>query len=174
MKIIDLSGELYSWMSVFPGDPEVSIKLIQTIEQDDCNMSRVEMNSHDGTHVNAPIHMKVWGENLGNYTIEDFVWEAVLYEGLDDIEEGVGVIFGEVQDISWESAKKIVEVWPKFIGLTKEFDVDIERYLCENDVISFERLENTDKLPKKFFFHGAPLKIRTWDGSPVRAYAIID
>jgi len=42
-----------------------------------------------------------------------------------------------------------------FIGLPRhfEFDLDIEKYLLEHDIISFERLENTDTLPKTFFFH---------------------
>lgn len=66
--------------------------------------------------------------------------------------------------------------WPPFIWVPAhfEFDLDIERYLLENDIISFERLVNTDTLPKEFMFHWVPLKIRNWDGSPVRAYAIIN
>jgi len=49
----------------------------------------------------------------------------------------------------------------------------IEQYLLSNDIILFERLANTNKLPKKFLFYGAPLKIKDGDGSPVRAFAIL-
>jgi len=72
---------------------------------------------------------------------------------MEDIQSNKAVIFTEKNDISWESAKKIVEMRPKFIGLTKEFDIEIEKYLLEHDIISFERLTNTHKLPKKFIFH---------------------
>jgi len=65
-------------------------------------------------------------------------------------------------DITQDIAEKIVEIKPPFIEVPAhfEFDLDIERYLLENDIISFERLVNTDKLPKEFMFHGVPLKIR--------------
>jgi len=51
--------------------------------------------------------------------------------------------------------------------------VEIERWLLEGNIISFERLVNTGQLPKRFIFHGAPLKIVQRDGSPVRAYAVV-
>ena len=73
-----------------------------------------------------------------------------------------------------ELAKIIVEKKPKFVGLSSnfEFDEEVERFLLENEIICFERFANTEKLPKRFFFHGAPLKIKNGDGSPIRAYAI--
>ena len=174
MKIIDLSGEIYAGMPVFPGDPEVSIEQIQTIEKEGWNMSRIEVSSHDSTHVNAPIHMKVWGENLDAYTLSHFIGPARLYESEKDILSDEGLVF-HGSDITWDIAKKVIEIRPPFIALPSkfEFDLDIEKYLLEHGIISFERLENTDKLPKKFFFHGAPLRLRAGDGSPVRAYAII-
>ena len=174
MKIIDLSMEIYTGMPVFPGDPEIQIDQECTIESDEWNMKRIHINSHDATHVNVPIHSKVWGKILDDYTLDDFISEAVVFEDMEDIQSNKAVIFTEKNDISWESAKKIVEMRPKFIGLTKEFDIEIEKYLLEHDIISFERLTNTHKLPKKFIFHWAPLRIRDGDGSPVRAYAIID
>jgi len=58
MKIIDLSGDIYTGLPVFPGDPEVSVEQIQTIENEGWNLNRIEISSHDSTHVNAPIHMK--------------------------------------------------------------------------------------------------------------------
>ena len=174
-KIIDLSGEIYSWMPVFPGDPEVELDQECTIESDEWNMKRIHMNSHDSTHVNVPIHSKIWGKNLDDYTLTDFIGPARLYESDEDILSDEWLVFHE-SDITWDIAKKIIEIRPPFIALPSkfEFDVDIEKFLLEHDIISFERLENTEKLPKTFFFHGAPLRLRAGDGSPVRAYAIID
>jgi arylformamidase len=174
MPIIDLSLSLYSGMPVFPGDPDVSIKTIFTIEDTGWNMSRIEMNTHDATHVNVPIHAKKWWKNLDDYQITDFIWSARMYESDDDIKGDEGLIF-DTQDITMEIAKKIVQIRPPFIGLPQkyEFDLDIERYLLEH-IISYERLINTELLPKKFMFYGVPLRIKDGDGSPVRAYALTE
>ncbi len=173
MKIIDLSLELYSGLPVYPGDPEVSIEKISTVEKDEWEMRRLEINSHDGTHVNVPCHCVIGWKNLEDYSLDDFMWESVLFESEDDIQKWIGLIFWK-KDINWDIAKQIVEIKPKFIGVSEEFDIEIEKYLLEKGIISFERLTNIESLPKKFYFHWAPLRIREWDWSPVRAYVIVN
>jgi len=165
MKVIDLSLPIYQGMPVYPGDPEVEIEQLQTIEKDGWNMKRLHINSHDGTHVNVPIHSNADGKSLDNYQIEDFCGECTL----DDIQEGKGVILTK---LDMDIAKEIVEKRPKFIGVD-QIDDTIEKFLLKNNIIIFENLTNIEKLPKEFSFHGAPLKIREGDGSPVRAYAIL-
>jgi kynurenine formamidase len=125
--------------------------------------------------VNVPLHATAAGKNLDDYDLGVFMGESVLYESDADIKPGVGLIFHET-DISWEIAKSVVAIGPSFIGLPAkfEFDIAIERWLLERDVISFERLINTEQLPKSFYFHGAPLKVVKGDGSPIRAYAVTD
>ncbi len=173
MKIIDLSMELYDGMPVYPGDPEVEIKLIQTFEKDTWNMRRLNINAHDGTHINFPIHGMAEGKSADDYKLEDFIGESYLFESYDDIKTGFGIIFNK--DITWEDAYKIAEIKPKFVGswVVNDIDVGIEKYFFEKDILLYERLTNTDKLPKKFVFYGVPLRIREADGSPVRAYTII-
>jgi len=166
--------EIYTDMRVFPGDPEVEITQEATIENDEWNMKRIHMNSHDGTHVNVPIHCKVWGKILDDYELSSFIAPAIKFESEEDIKSDRALIFDAI-DITQEVAEKIARVRPPFIWVPAhfEFDLDIERYLLQNDIISFERLINTDILPKEFMFHWVPLKIRDGDGSPVRAYAVI-
>jgi kynurenine formamidase len=175
MKIIDLTLPMYAGMDVYPGDPKPSFDLIEKFSDTGWNMRRLEINGHDGTHVNLPLHATAAGKNLDDYELSAFVGEATLYETDADIKPGVGLIF-HAKDISWEIAELIVDIGPSFIGLPArfEFDIDIERWLLERDVISFERLINTDQLPKTFHFHGAPLNIVHGDGSPVRAYAVTE
>lgn len=175
MTIIDLSLPIYTGMDVYPGDPEANIELIQTFEKDEWNMRRIQMNSHDGTHVNVPIHGALIGKNLDDYKLDDFVGKARKYKNLSDIQAGVGVIFTDI-NIDRKITDEIIKKRPKFVGLSDqfEFDIQLEKELLAADVISFERLANTDQLPEEFFFHGAPLKIQAGDGSPVRAYAICD
>ncbi len=173
MKIIDLTLPLHANMEVYPGDPKPSFELIEQFAETGWNMRRLEINGHDGTHVNVPLHATAAGKNLDDYDLGTFMGESVLYESDADIKPGVGLIF-HATDISWDIAKSVVAIGPSFIGLPAkfEFDIAIERWLLECDVISFERLINTEQLPKFFYFHGAPLKIVHGDGSPVRAYAV--
>jgi len=175
MKIIDLSLPLYSGMPVFAGDPEVSIEVIQTIEKNGWNMRRIEINGHDGTHVNAPLHMVRDGKSLDDYALEDFCGTARVYETGVPMEAAFGYIFRD-QNIDSAIEAEIRKAHPRFVGLSAshEFDVDIERGLLEAGIISFERLVNIEKLPPEFMFYGMPLPIRDGDGSPVRAFAIVD
>ncbi len=174
MKIIDLTLPLYSGMPVFPGDPEVSIEVIQTIAKDEWEMRRLEISSHDATHVNMPSHAIVGGDNLDDYDLSHFIGDAVLFESEGDIKKDVGVIFHD-HDITQEIAEIIVQRKPRFVGLSNrfEFDIKIERFLLGEGVISFERLTNTERLPKQFIFYGVPLNLPQGDGSPVRAFAIV-
>lgn len=175
MHIIDLSQPIYSGMPVFPGDPEALIEQVQTFAKDGWNMKRIHINLHDGTHVNVSIHGTNNGSTLDAYVLNDFIGPSVLYKNRDDIKTGVGVVFTD-QNIDWKIAKLIVEQKPKFVGLSAKFEfaVDVEKYLLEKGIISFERLANTQKLPPKFEFYGVPLNIKETDGSPVRAFAIIE
>ncbi|HCR81720.1 MAG TPA: cyclase [Candidatus Pacebacteria bacterium] len=177
MKVIDLTLPLLNGMPVFPGDPEVKIYPVQVFEKDQWNMLRLEINGHDGTHVNVPLHATDRGKNLDDYQVEDFFGLCRIFQTEQDIQTGKGVIFTD-HDLTYDLAEVVVKKQPKFVGLSSrfEFDIDVERFLLQKGVISFERLAQTDQLPKDkaFLFYGLPLKIRAGDGSPVRAMAVIE
>ncbi len=174
MKIIDLTLPLYTGMPVYPGDPEASVELIQTIPKEGWNMRRLEISSHDGTHVNAQVHGVENGKTLDNYPLERFYGHARIYSSSVPIRSNEGIVFRD-RNISKEIAEEIKTVRPRFVGLssTYEVDVDIERDLLQADIILFERLTNVEQLPDEFDFYGMPLNIREGDGSPVRAFAVV-
>lgn len=173
MKIIDLSLPIESGMPVFPGDPEVEIEQVLNLAEHGWNMSRLHMNSHDGTHVNVPFHAIASGKNLDDYNLAAFFGPAVIYKPGMNFNSDTGVIF-VTENIDWEIAKRLVETPAKFVGLAAEFefDVEIEKYLLEQEILSYERLANTKELPAEFMFYGLPLSFKGGDGSPVRALAI--
>ena len=175
MKIIDLSTPIYDKMPVFPGDPEVLVSTIeQDIEGEPWYMKQLTLCTHDATHVNVPAHIVKKGKTLDDFDLSAFCGDAVLFESEDNLQEGVGVVFDAEHDFTMELAELVVTRKVPFIGLTNDFDLAVERYTLENNIISYERLVNTDKLPKNFQFFGIPLPIAGGDGSPVRAFAIID
>ncbi len=174
MKIVDLSLPIHTGMPVFPGDPEVSVSVIQTHEKEGWEMRRIEISGHDGTHVNAANHMVPGGKSLDQYPLESFCGPARVFKSGMRFSHDEGVIFRD-QNIDAGLADTLIEAKPKFVGLSSrfEFDVEIERRLLSAGLILFERLHNLESLPDAFEFFGMPLKIEGGDGSPIRAIAVL-
>jgi arylformamidase len=174
MKIIDLSQIIYDGMPVYPGDPEVKIKPVFTVEKDEWAVSGIEMVTHDGTHINVPRHIDPKGKALNEYSVNDFISVAKVYSIDEELDSKKAYIFVDHQ-ITMDIAKELVKAGVKMVGLSDKFDFDLEaeRYLLEQGVISYEKLTNTEHLPKdtQFTFYGIPLNIKDSDGSPVRAFA---
>lgn len=179
MKIIDLSQSLYDGMPVYPGDPEVKIKRVLTLAKDGWNMNVISLPTHIATHANVPIHAVEKGKTLDDYPIDAFCGRAVVFQSAQSIQSGLGLIF-ENASISKEAAQKIIDTRSKFVGVQgyfeSESELETEKLLLRNGIISFEGLTNVNKLPKnkEFMFYGIPLKITDGDGSPIRAFAQID
>lgn len=179
MTIIDLSQPIYDNMPVYPGDPEVHIKPVFTVEKDDWAVSRIEMVTHDGTHVNVPRHIDPKAASLSDFALDSFISKATVFqsESEKELDSELAYLFVE-SEITMEIAERVVAAGVKVVGLADIFDfnLDAERYLLQHGVISYEKLSNTDQLPKdtSFMFYGIPLNIQDADGSPVRAFAVID
>ncbi len=130
--------------------------------------------THIGTHVNVPYHMVKEGKRLDQYSLSNFFGEAGIYNENVTLNRNKGVIFRD-QNIDKTIAEKLIQNPPKFVGLSEkfEFDIELEKLLLQNGIISYQNLTNTDKLPDTFIFYGLPLNIKESDGSPVRAFAQI-
>lgn len=179
MKIIDLTQPLYDNMPVYPGDPEVKIKQALTLEKDGWNMNVISLPTHIATHVNVPVHAVKSGKTLDDYLIDAFCGKSVVYQIQTTINDDTGLLF-EDATIKKETVQEILKVKPRFVGVQgyfeSESELEIEKSLLKEGIISFEGLVNVDKLPKnkEFIFYGVPLKIKSGDGSPVRAFVEID
>lgn len=58
MKILDISVRLDNGTPSYPGDPLVAVEPVLTLENGDgANVSRINLASHSGTHLDAPRHM---------------------------------------------------------------------------------------------------------------------
>ena len=125
MKIIDLSLPLYTGMPVFPGDPEASIEVIQTLQQHGWELRRLQINSHDGTHVNVPAHAVANGKRLQDYSLDCFCGEAVIYRPGLAMQPDKGVIFRD-RNIDAAIAEAILRARPKFVALSDAFEFDLK------------------------------------------------
>lgn|SRR5699024_2371226 len=172
MKIIDLTMPISSGMDVYPGDPEVKIECIHTYEKNSWELRQIQMGSHTGTHVDAYSHMHKGKSTLDDISLERFFGKALLVEQLENSPKESGLFF--IEEIGLEQFEQIRALQPTFVGgnLTEE----LERALLGQEIITYTGLVNLELLPKgkTFTFYGLPLKIKSGDGSPVRAIAIID
>lgn len=85
MSYQDLTHVVKNNISVFPGDPPVSINPHTTIPADGYRVSAVECGSHTGTHVDAPSHTEAAGQSIDTVDVDRFALEAVRADcrGLD-------------------------------------------------------------------------------------------
>jgi arylformamidase len=74
---IDVSVPLHSGMVHWPGDPEVCISRISSMENgDECNVSTISMSAHTGTHMDAPLHFLANGAGLDRLPLEAVIGPA--------------------------------------------------------------------------------------------------
>ena len=74
---MDVSVPLASGMVHWPGDPEVSISRISSMESgDECNVSTISMSAHTGTHMDAPLHYLADGAGLERLPLEAVIGPA--------------------------------------------------------------------------------------------------
>lgn len=71
MKVIDLGHSITNGMTAFPGDIPAAIKTEATIETG-FRTTLISMNSHTGTHIDAPAHILKNGKYMEELSKETF------------------------------------------------------------------------------------------------------
>ena len=64
MRFVDLSHPLATGMPVYPGDPAVTIAPALTVAADGVAVARLDLGSHAGTHLDAPVHVIPGGRTV--------------------------------------------------------------------------------------------------------------
>lgn len=93
MKIIDLSQPLYDGMDVYPGDPEVHIKQIHTLDKEGWRLKYLQFTTHIGTHADALSHMDNNGASIDTIPIGKFIGKTVLVSETDEFPKNMGLAF---------------------------------------------------------------------------------
>ncbi|MGQ4555299.1 cyclase family protein [Halobellus sp. GM3] len=75
-RLADLTRPVESGMPTYPGDPVVEIAPHATHAEDGYRVSRLELGTHTGTHVDAPAHIDPDGATLGAFGPEDLRFDA--------------------------------------------------------------------------------------------------
>lgn len=92
MKIYDLSHKFNIGDLVFPGTPKMSYALSHTIKNDHYNLGLASINSHAGTHTDAPVHFVDGGKSLGEVSLDKYVGPCIVIDLRDKkANEDIGI-----------------------------------------------------------------------------------
>jgi len=81
MQIYDISLTIENGMPVWPGDPEVKVEKIAEIGNDSvCNISKICMSVHTGTHVDAPVHFVTNGSGVDQLQLKILTGRVYVLE----------------------------------------------------------------------------------------------
>lgn len=78
MIIHDISRDTLT-TPVYDGDPETEVEQLMSIENGDmCNLSKISMCIHTGTHIDAPLHFYEDGSAIDNIRLNTFFGKCTV------------------------------------------------------------------------------------------------
>ena len=191
MKIYDLSKELFT-ASVFPGDPSPEkVKLLSMEKGDACNMTKLTLGVHNGTHIDAPGHFIAGGSGVDGIDLNKCVGPCRLVELSGEvgraqaeaaIEGGVKrlLIKGKIT-LTAEAARVMTKGGILFLGVEgmtvgdpekQEMMTEIHRELLSHEVVILESAIMEEVPQGDYFLVAQPMKMARLDGSPARPLLI--
>lgn len=197
MKMYDVTGTIYEGMTVYKDKPEKQ-PIFNTVTNGYVTETRVELDVHTGTHIDAPRHMVVDGDTFESVPMEDLVGQCKLFD-LTEVEDGISKKDLEQFDIqkgdfvflktknSYEDAfnfefiylakdgaEYLSELGVRGVGIdTLGIERDQEGHpthktLFADKIIIIEGLRLKEVEQGEYFMVAAPLKLTGTDGSPAR------
>ncbi|WP_320130321.1 cyclase family protein [uncultured Sphaerochaeta sp.] len=95
---LDLSHVLENSKASYPGDPDIVLETVATVEQEGYRVKKIQLGSHSGTHLDSPGHMFSSGKTLDEFSMTTFFAKGFVLDC-----KGVSVIDKElVKDIPTE------------------------------------------------------------------------
>ena len=197
MKIHDVTGTIYEGMTVYKDKPEKQPKLNQ-LTNGYVTETRLEMDVHTGTHIDAPLHMTVDGETFESLPLQDLVGQCKVLDltGVEsgiskadlegfELEKGDFILFKTKNSfeetfnfdfifLAKDGAEYLSELGIRGIGIDA---LGIERSqeghpthktLFAHDIIIIEGLRLKEVEQGEYFMVAAPLKLVGTDASPAR------
>ncbi|TWT16071.1 cyclase family protein [Planomicrobium sp. CPCC 101079] len=201
MKIFDISSPIYEGMPVYKNKPEKQPKF-HTHTNGHVTESRIEIDAHTGTHIDAPLHMINDGDTFESISLEKLVGQAKVVD-LTHVKDGIAKSDLETLSIEkddfilFKTSNSFDEAFnPEFIFLKEDganylaeigirgVGIDalgVERSqpnhpthkaLFKADIIVIEGLQLKDVEAKSYLMVAAPLKLIGIDASPARVVLI--
>jgi arylformamidase len=197
MKIYDVTGSIFEGMAVYKNKPEKQPKL-KTVTNGYVTESRIDMDVHTGTHIDAPLHMMTDGDTFESIPLDSLVGMCTVLDltGVHDritkedlerfaIRKGDFVLLktrnSDVDEfrfdfvfLAQDGAEYLAQLGVRGIGIDA---LGIERdqpghpthhILFQHGVIVMEGLRLKEVEAGEYFMVAAPLKIVGTDAAPAR------
>ncbi len=195
MKYIDISLELKKGIINFPGDAKYEEYPYLTHKENRVHITRMLMETHSGTHFDAPFHMLEDGKKAPEVPLENFLGPCTVVEvrgreiTASDIPEKhrerilfktdnsgkYGKFDREFVYLTKEAADVLVSRGIKLVGIDylsiEKFgstDFTVHKTLLSNGAVIMEGLVLSDVSPGDYELICLPLRM-TMDGAPCRA-----
>lgn len=204
MKIYDISMMIHEGMDVYKGRIEKKPKhdFISNMTEGSSNESKLEINLHTGTHIDAPYHMVKDGNTIDKLDIRNYYGECLVID-LTDVDESIGsedlmdknikknefVLFKTKNSLNDNYGKEFVYLNKNGAEYLKEKKISgvgidalgIERnqighpthkILFENGIAILEGIKMKNINEGNYLLVALPLLIKGADGAPTRAILI--
>lgn len=193
----DVTGSIYEGMTVYKDKPEKQPKL-NRVTNGYVSETRIELDVHTGTHIDAPLHMVVDGDTFETVSLDHLIGTCKVVD-VTNVESGVSKMDLEKFDLkkddfvllktknSYEEAfdfdfvflaadgaEYLTEIGVRGIGIDS---LGVERSqeghpthktLFAHKVIIIEGLRLKEVEAGEYFMVAAPLKLVGTDASPAR------
>lgn len=188
--IYDISQEVFS-CNVFPGDPSPEAERMLSIKNGDvCNLTKISMCAHNGTHVDAPYHFLDNGKTLEQIDLEAFVGDCFVVHHEGDVKAedakkmlakagavhaGERILIGGKATVTAEAAKIFAEAKIKLIGNESQTvgpenaPMEVHLILLGAEVVLLEGIVLKHVPEGQYLLSAAPLNLAGADGAPCRA-----
>jgi arylformamidase len=201
MEFIDISMPVKEGMPVYEGDPGVVIKSATSVSKHGVRLSKLQMSTHAGTHIDAPAHFIEGAREIdkkdiiiGKAKVCEFDCDAIGEEELKDC----GIEKGDVVLLKTRNSQILNNEFTKdFAYLTQsgaEFLVkkevravaidyiSIEQYgveghpvhkkLLSNDISIIEAVDLSKVAAGEYTIYCMPLKLEGVEAAPARCILI--
>jgi arylformamidase len=197
MKMYDVTGTIFEGMTVYKNKPEKQPKMNQETNGY-VTETRLEIDVHTGTHIDAPRHMVVDGDTFETISMDDLVGQCKVFD-LTQVEDGISkkdlekfeiqkddFVFFKTKNsfednfnfdfiyLAQDGAQYLSEIGVRGVGIDT---LGIERSqeghpthktLFAKKIIIIEGLRLKEIHQGEYFMVAAPLKLEGTDGSPAR------
>jgi arylformamidase len=201
MKIIDITAPIFEGMPVYKNKPEKQPQ-ISTVTNAHVTESRISLDVHSGTHVDAPLHMMNEGKTIETLPIEKLVRPCKVLD-LTEVNEKIAkhdieALGIEAEDfvlfktknsfdeefnfefiyVAEDAAQYLAEIGISGVGIDAlgieraQEGHPTHRALMGKDIIIIEGLQLKEVVAGEYFMVAAPLKLQGVDAAPARILLI--
>lgn len=204
MKIFDISMDIYHDMAVYKNNDSKrpSLKVIRDFSSSSAYESKLEIEMHTGTHVDAPLHMLENGSTIDKLDLNKVAAKCKVFDltslnekisacDLEDkaIGEGDFVIFKtrnsfddrfNFEFIYLDASgalllrdRKIIGVGTDALGIERaQEDHQTHKILLESGIVIIEGLRLAEVDEGEYFLCAFPIKVNGAEAAPARAVLI--